>query len=246
MRIARALALAGIGARRKCEAYVLEGEVAVNGQVARDLGRQVDPDRDEIRFRGERLAFSERVYYILNKPAGYTTTASDPHAEKTVYELLPSELGMERPTLRLFPVGRLDRDSTGLLLFTNDGELANQLTHPRYEVGKWYEVRLARPLDSKARSQLLKGVQLEEEIARVEQVQSVSPNTVRLLLREGKKREVRRIFDQLGYRVISLCRTAFGPLKLGNLRLGQGRFLDSEEVAKLKRLTGSSGLNSIR
>ena len=231
MRIARALALAGIAARRKCEVFILEGLVTVNGETVRDLGRQVEPDKDEIRFRGKPLSSEPPVYFLLHKPAGYTTTASDPHAEKTVFELLPPEI-----KARLFPVGRLDRDSTGLLLFTNDGDLANRLTHPRYGVGKWYEVTLDRPLDPRARARVLRGVPLEEGPARAERVEAVSARTVRLLLREGRKREIRRIFQQVGYRVEALCRTDFGPLKLGSLPPAKGRMLTPPEVAQLKRL----------
>ncbi len=229
MRIARALALGGIAARRKCEAFILEGQVTVNGEVVRDLGRQVEPGKDEIRFRGKVLSSEEPVYFMLHKPAGYTTTVSDPHAEKTVIELLPP--GMKA---RVFPVGRLDKDSTGLLLFTNDGDLANRLIHPRYGVGKWYEVTLDRPLDPRARARVLRGVPLEEGPARAEQVEPVSARTVRLLLREGRKREIRRIFQQVGYRVEALCRVEFGPLKLGRLAAGQGRLLSPGEVAQLK------------
>ncbi len=240
MRIARALALAGIAARRKCEAFILEGEVSLNGQVIRDLGRQVEPGKDEIRFRGKKLSFDLPVYFLLHKPAGYTTTLSDPHAEKTVQELLPADL---RSRARLFPVGRLDRETTGLLLFTNDGELANRLIHPRYGVGKWYEVTLDRPLDPKNQAKLLRGVVLEEGPARAEKVEPLSGRTVRLMLREGKKREIRRLFDTLGFRVEALCRIAFGPLKLGSLPSGQGRLLTPEEILQLKRLAPPSGLN---
>lgn len=229
MRIARALAMGGIAARRKCEAFILEGRVAVNGEVVRDLGRQVEPGKDKILFRGKPLIFEAAVYFMLHKPAGYTTTVSDPHAEKTVLELLPREIKE-----RLFPVGRLDKDSTGLLLFTNDGDLANRLIHPRYGVGKWYEVTLDRPLDSRARARVLRGVSLEEGPARAEKVEPLSARTVRLLLREGRKREIRRIFQQIGYKVEVLCRTDFGPLKLGKLAEGQGRLLSPAEVAQLK------------
>ncbi|MDO8730146.1 MAG: pseudouridine synthase [Candidatus Omnitrophota bacterium] len=235
MRIARALALAGIAARRKCEAFILEGLVTVNGETVLDLGRQVEPDKDEIRFRGKPLSSEQPVYFMLHKPVGYTTTVSDPHAEKTVIELLPPEI-----KARLFPVGRLDRDSTGLLLFTNDGDLANRLTHPRYGVGKWYEVTLDRPLDPAARARVLRGVRLEEGPARAEKVEAVSARTVRLLLREGRKREIRRIFQQVGYKVEALCRTDFGPLKLGNLPPAKGRLLTPAEVAHLKRLSAPS------
>lgn len=229
MRISRALALAGVAARRKCEAHVLAGEVAVNGEVVRDLGRQVDPARDAITLRGRPLTFQEKVYYLLHKPAGYTTTVSDPHAEKTVFALLP------RLPARVFPVGRLDRDSTGLLLFTNDGGLANRLTHPRYGVGKVYEAKLDRPLDRAALSRLRQGVRLEEGLARPEEVAALPSGTIRLLLREGKKREVRRIFEALGRRVVHLCRISFGPLRLGDLPPGRGRPLRPEEVRALQR-----------
>jgi len=213
----------------------LEGLVTVNGETVRDLGRQVEPGKDEIKFRGKPLSSEAPVYFLLHKPAGYTTTVSDPHAEKTVLELLPREI-----KARLFPVGRLDRDSTGLLLFTNDGDLANHLTHPRYGVGKWYEVTLDRPLDPKARARVLRGVALEEGPARAEKLEALSARTVRLLLREGRKREIRRIFQQVGYKVEALCRTDFGPLKLGKLPSGQGRLLSPQEIAQLKRLTAPS------
>ena len=229
MRISRALALAGIAARRKCEAHVLAGEVAVNGEVVKDLGRQVEPGKDRITFRGKPVAAEQKVYFLLHKPAGYTTTVSDPRAGKTVFELLP------KLPARVFPVGRLDRDSTGLLLFTNDGDLANRLTHPRYEVGKVYEARLDRPLEPAALARLKRGIQLEDGPARPERVELLAPGTVRLLLREGKKREVRRIFEALGYRVQALCRTSFGPLRLGDLPAGRGRFLRMEEIAVLRR-----------
>ncbi len=229
MRIARALALAGVASRRKGELHVTAGEVAVNGEIVRDLGRQVDPTKDRLTFRGKPLSFQTHIYFVLHKPAGYTTTAADPHAEKTVYELLPPL------PARVVPVGRLDRDSTGLLLFTNDGELANRLTHPRYEVGKWYQVKLDRPLDPKAKTELLSGIRLEEGTARAEKVERIGPKEFRLELKEGKKREIRRMFEVLEYRVLSLCRIALGPLRLGALPPGKGRLLTPSEVEMLKR-----------
>ena len=247
MRIARALALGGVAARRKCERHILAGEVTVNGEVVRDLGRQVEPGKERVAFRGRPISFQEKVYYLLHKPAGYMTTVSDPHAKRTVYELLPRELkSASKPTVgnkiaskgragpRVFPVGRLDRDSTGLLLFTNDGDLANRLTHPRYEVAKVYEAKLDRPLDSPALARLRQGVPLEEGLARPEEVEVLSSGVVRLLLREGKKREVRRIFEKLGRRVTELCRISFGPLRLGDLPAGQGRFLRPEAIQALR------------
>jgi 23S rRNA pseudouridine2605 synthase len=248
MRIARALALAGIDSRRKCEEHVRNGAVAVNGEVVKDLGRQVDPEKDTISFRGRPLHFGKFVYYILHKPKGYTTTAEDPHAKKTVYELLPRELvrgsrqAGEKRT-RVFPVGRLDRDTTGLLLFTNDGELANRLTHPRYGVAKCYDVRLNRPLEPANRQKILQGVKLEEGLAKVEKIKPLSRRIIRLWIREGKKREIRRVFEKLGYRVLALARIAFGPLQLGNFPPGRGRFLTSSEITRLRGgVTGGAAL----
>ncbi len=238
MRIARAMALAGVDSRRKCELYIKNGEVGLNGEIIFDLGRQVDIENDEMTFRGRALSFDRYVYYVLHKPKGYTTTALDPYAEKTVFELLPHKLAARTKNtadrIRVFPVGRLDRDSTGLLLFTNDGELAHRLTHPRYGVGKWYQVRLGRALDPRDAIRICRGVQLEDGTAKAEKLQSLSKRVIRILIREGKKREVRRIFEKVGYEVVDLCRISFGPLILGTLAPRCGRFLSSSEIRHLK------------
>jgi 23S rRNA pseudouridine2605 synthase len=243
MRIARALALAGINSRRKCEALISAGQVSVNGVIIKDLGRQVDPDQDLIQFRGKTVQFENYVYYVLNKPEGYVTTASDPYAEKTVFDLLPARLvpRTEKPMpsrTRVFPVGRLDKNSTGLILLTNDGELANRLVHPRYEVGKWYEVRLDRALDPRDKTRLLKGVTLEDGTAKAERIRPLTKRNIQLLLKEGKNREVRRLFEAMDYEVVKLCRVAFGPILLGNLPLGQGRFLGRKEIDTLRQASG--------
>lgn len=239
MRIARALALSGIDSRRKCENYILRGDVKVNGEVIKDLGRQVDPETDEILFRGRAIEWESRVYYAIHKPTGYTTTANDPFAKKTVYDLLPAKLVPKtgKPMAsrtRVFPVGRLDKNSTGILLFTNDGDMANHLTHPRYGVGKWYQVRLDKALDPRDGNRLLKGVELDDGMASAERLHSLSKRNHRLLIREGRNREVRRMFEALGYEVIELCRIAFGPIVLGEMPLGSGRFLSKKEVELLK------------
>lgn len=239
MRIARALALSGIDSRRKCEAYILRGDVTLNGVVIKDLGRQVDPETDEILFRGRAIQWESRVYYAINKPKGYTTTALDPYAKKTVYDLLPAKLvpktGKPMPArTRVFPVGRLDKDSSGILLFTNDGDMANRLTHPRYGIGKWYQVKLDRSLDPRDGGRLLKGVELEDGKAAAERLHSLSKRNHRVLIREGRNREIRRMFEALGYEVIELCRIAFGPIMLGEMSLGSGRFLSKKEIAMLK------------
>ena len=237
MRIARALALAGIDSRRKCETYIVNGAVRVNGEIVQDLGRQVDPENDEILYRGKSVRFEKFVYYILHKPAGYSTTASDPYAKKTVFELLPKSLvprTVKVERTRVFPVGRLDRGTTGLLLFTNDGELANHLMHPRYGVGKWYEVKLDRPLGPFDGRKLVEGVRLEEGWVKAEKIQKLSGRRMRLLIHEGKKREVRRIFEKLGFEVLTLCRVAIGPILLGDMPVGAGRFLTLAEAARLR------------
>lgn len=239
MRIAKALALAGIASRRKCEEFITRGEIKVNGQQVLDLGRQVDPESDMITFRGKLLGFDKYVYYVLNKPEGYITSAGDPHAEKTVYDILPRQLAprakpSDTTRRRVFPVGRLDKDTMGILLFTNDGDLANRLIHPRYGVGKWYEVRLNKAFDPAHKGVLLHGVRLKEGWAKVEKIRGISRRTVQVMIREGKKREVRRLFERLNYQVVRLIRFAFGPIVLGSLPLGSGRFLNKSEIATLK------------
>jgi 23S rRNA pseudouridine2605 synthase len=242
MRIAKALAQAGIASRRRCETFVTAGEVRVNGRVVHDLGRQVDPAVDRITYRGRTVSLrpcnTVHVYYMLHKPKGYTTTAADPHAQRTVFDLLPTSLGRTTRdgATRVFPVGRLDRDSTGLLLFTNDGVLANQLTHPRYSIDKWYDVTLDRPITSADAQRLLRGVRLTDGMARARQIAGRNTSRIRLLLREGRKREVRRMCDQIGYEVRALRRTSFGPLQLGSLRSGAGRYLQPTDCATLQAL----------
>ncbi len=239
MRISRALALAGIGSRRQCEVHVQNGAVTLNGETVFDLGRQVNLDEDTLTFRGKPLSFGRHVYYLIHKPVGYTTTASDPHAKKTVFDLLPPNLisgsRQARPDrTRVFPVGRLDKDSSGLLLFTNDGDLANRLMHPRFEVVKCYDVRLDRALEIPDERKLLKGIRLEEGMARIAKIRRLSRRILRLEIREGKKREIRRMFEALGYEVIDLMRIAFGPLTLGALTVGRGRYLTAPEIQNLK------------
>lgn len=243
MRIAKALALGGIDSRRRCEDFVRDGAVKVNGEVVFDLGRQVDPENDLIEFRGKALVFKSLVYYILHKPVGYITTASDPHADRTVFELLPRTLvsSTRQPRTshtRVFPVGRLDKDSSGLLLFTNDGELANRLIHPRHQIGKWYQVRLDRAFDPRDGRKLIKGIRLEEGMATVQKVRPLTKRILKVLIAEGKNREVRRIFEKIGYEVVDLARVAFGPIEIKSLQIGDGRFLTALEIKDLRKAVG--------
>ncbi len=243
MRIARALALAGIASRRKSEEHVRNGAVSVNGEVIRDLGRQVDLNQDAVAFRGRVLEFRRPLYFILHKPAGYVTLAQVPPGKKTVYDLLPRNLISEsrqpsQKRIRVFPVGLLDRDTTGVLLFTNDGEMANRLMHPRYGIGKWYKVRLNRPFEPNDRLTLLKGVRLRDGMTKAEKVIVESRRVIHIYLCEGRKKEVERLFEEMDYQVDELCRTAFGPLTLAHLPSGRGRFLSAPEVLALEKAVG--------
>lgn len=240
MRIAHALATAGLGSRRKCETFVTNGAISVNGEVVFDLGRQVDFEKDTILYRGKVLQAAPHVYYVLNKPEGYVVTAQDIHAKQTVYDLLPRHLvnatrqsGTNR--VRVFPVGRLDKDSSGLLLMTNDGELANRLIHPRYHVEKWYEVKLGRVWEPSDRQKVLQGFHSYDGLLRIEEVRPISKRGLMVELREGKKRQIRRVFKHYGHEVVYLNRVSFGPLKLGNLLPGRGRFLTSYEANELRK-----------
>ncbi len=240
MRISRALALAGIASRRKSEEHVLNGAVTVNGKVIKNLATQVDPENDFIAFRGRPLQFNKDVYYIIHKPSGYITRSKDKVTKKTVYDLLPRNLvsSSRQPKshrVRVFPVGRLDVESWGLLLFTNNGELANRIMHPRYQVEKVYEVKLNRAFDLRDKKQLLGGIRLREGMCKVKKVLPMSRRTLRVTLCEGKNREVRRIFEALNYEVIKLTRISVGPIRLGEMAPGSGRFLKPAEIEKLKQ-----------
>lgn len=243
MRIAHALASAGLGSRRKCEVFVTNGAVTLNGEIVRDLGRQVDFSKDTIAYRGKVLEAARNVYYILNKPEGYIVTAQDEHAKKTVYDLLPRQLvnATRQGTghkVRVFPVGRLDKDSMGLLLMTNDGELSNRLLHPRYHVEKWYEVKLNRAWDPADSGKAINGFHAFDGLLKIEQVRPISKRHVLVQLREGKKRQIRRVFAKFNYDVLGLVRISFGPIKIGRLYPGEGRYLTAFEAKQLREAAG--------
>jgi len=229
MRLQAFLARAGVASRRKAEELILKGLVRVNGEVAH-LGQRVGTG-DLVEVAGRRVELPQkRVVLALHKPRGYTTTRSDPHAEKTVYELLPEIPG-------LHPVGRLDRESEGLLLFTNDGELLFRLTHPRYGVRKVYRVWTERgTLPEAVCRKLVEGVALEDGPARALSCKPAQGGAI-LTLGEGRKREVRRMLQAVGYPVKRLLRLQVGPIRLGNLPPGKWRRLSEEEVAALLRET---------
>lgn len=231
-RLQKILARAGVGSRRACEELIREGRVTVNGRTA-SLGDKVDPTRDVVEVEGGRIPLDPTLrYYALNKPRGVVTTARDPQGRPDVSAYYP-----EGP--RVFPVGRLDQDTEGLLLLTNDGELANRLTHPRYGVEKEYLAEVeGAPRDRDLR-RLERGIELEDGVARAVSARRVartgSRSAVRLVMTEGRKREVRRMLGAVGLPVRRLVRTRLGPVGLGSLRPGAVRPLDPSEVTQLYR-----------
>jgi 23S rRNA pseudouridine2605 synthase len=226
------LAASGIGSRRECEQLIVEGRVEVDGQVVSELGACVDRQRQEIRVDGEPLSRPKLVYYAIHKPTGVVTTARDPAGRPRVIDLLPPGAG------RVFPVGRLDLASEGLILATNDGLLANQLTHPRHGVHKTYEVQVAGHPEPDVLAQLRRGVHLAEGFAHAVHVRLKShkkrSSILEMVLDEGRNREVRRLFARVGHKVQRLTRIAVGPIRLGDLPRGAVRKLSPEEVRKLK------------
>ncbi|MDR2754609.1 MAG: rRNA pseudouridine synthase [Planctomycetaceae bacterium] len=229
-RLQKFLALAGFGSRRQCEELIEQGRVEVDGSVAR-LGCKIDPVRNEIKVDGERLKKTQPVYLALFKPKGYLCTNHDQQGRARTLDLIPQKLG------RLFLIGRLDRDSEGLILLSNDGALSERLTHPRYGVSKVYRVQVAGELTQSSVNQLCKGMYLAEGFAKVSGVvikgQYKHSTILDMTLSEGKNREVRRLFARLGHKVLTLIRIAVGPVKLGKLTPGEWRHLTQQEVNQL-------------
>jgi 23S rRNA pseudouridine2605 synthase len=231
-RLQKALARAGLGSRRACEELIRAGRVTVNGRVA-ELGSRVRPDQDTVELDGGRVPLDPALrYFALHKPHGVVTTAKDTHGRPDVSAYYP-------PGERVFPVGRLDRESEGLLLLTNDGELANRLTHPRYQVEKEYLAEVEGTPTPRALSQLTRGVMLDDGEARAASARAVAGSkgraAVRVVMKEGRKREVRRMLDAVGLPVQRLIRVRVGPIRLGRLRAGEVRELDPAEVRELMR-----------
>jgi 23S rRNA pseudouridine2605 synthase len=236
-RLQRTLARAGFGSRRSAEQLIVEGRVAVNGRIA-ELGNRVDPRRDQVMVDGVPVPTDPDLRYLaLNKPAGVTSTLADRHAARSLVPLLP-------PGPRVVPVGRLDRESEGLLLLTNDGDLAHRLQHPRFGVDKEYLVEVEGAIPRSAVARLTTGVDLEDGKARAVRAGSVQRagehSALRVVMTEGRKREVRRMLAAVGFPVRRLVRVRVGPVRLGSLKPGTTRPLTAEEVADLYRTTGLS------
>lgn len=230
-RLQKVLASAGLGSRRQCEELITTGRVEIDRHVVTELGTKVDPKEQEIRVDGQALPKPKLHYYAVHKPVGILSTNSDPSGRPRVIDLLPAS------HIRLFTIGRLDLHSEGLILVTNDGELANRLTHPRYGVRKTYRVQVAGRPDKDVLLKLRRGVHLAEGKARVEEIEIKSHHkestVLEMVLREGQNREIRRIFAKFGHKVMRLIRVAVGPIQLGNLPAGASRPLSKDEVAAL-------------
>lgn len=244
VRLQAYLARAGVASRRASEELIRAGKVRVNGAVA-EIGSSVDPASDRVEVNGEEVTPRRIRWIAMHKPKGYVTTRDDPRGRKTVYDLLPEGLR------HLFHVGRLDRDSSGLLLLTNDGDAAHRLLHPRYGTTKEYWVDLASEPEVQELRQLVRGIELEDGLARAESVvfrNQLGPESFRyeIIMREGKRREVRRMFEAIGYPVVRLSRHRFGPIEIGRLAPGDWRYLTPEELGALGASTGSSPARSFR
>jgi 23S rRNA pseudouridine2605 synthase len=236
MRLGKYLAHAGVASRRAAEQLVFDGRVSVRGQTVKDPARDV-ADGDDVRVDGEPVSVKEHplLVYMLHKPAGVVSTARDPQGRRTVVDLVPS-------SERLYPVGRLDADTTGLILLTNDGELANRLTHPRYGVAKVYRVTVANPPVRPADIERLEnGVVLEDGRTAPAKARRIASDRFEITIREGRKRQVRRMAEEVGYRVRALERVQLGPLKLGTLASGGHRRLKVAEVEALRQQAKPAG-----
>jgi len=234
IRLNRYIANAGICSRRKADELIVAGVVSVNGEVVNELGLKVDPFKDEIRYNGETLKREKNVYVLLNKPKDYITTTEDPQERRTVMHLVE-----KASRERIYPVGRLDRNTTGLLLMTNDGDLADKLSHPRSNITKLYQVELSKSLSQGDLNKIQFGVELEDGLIKPDSVSYVQGGTKRevgIQIHSGKNRVVRRIFEHLGYEVVKLDRVVYANLTKKDLPRGRWRFLDEKEIIQLKHL----------
>ena len=252
-RLQKVLARAGVASRRKCEEFIVQGRVRVNGRVVTKLGTRVDAEKDRLQVDGKPVALAgARHYYLLYKPTHCLSTVSDPHGRRTARDLIPATVGGQ--SVRLYPVGRLDWESEGLLLFTDDGELTQRLLHPRYEHEKEYLVLVRGSLAKGDVEVLAQGISLEGEIRPAHasvRLKAANWNWRReprpkdaqwlsIVLKEGRKRQIRRMLEALGHEVVRLLRVRMGVLVLGDLAPGQGRWLKASEAIALRR---SAGLN---
>lgn len=237
IRLNKFLSQSGVTSRREADRMIAEGRITVNGQVVQVFGLTIDDEKDEVKVDGRRVKKDEQmVYLILNKPAGYLVSLKDPFGRPTIKDLLPSFKN------RIFPVGRLDYESQGLLILTNDGDLAHRLTHPRFEVKKIYLVKVKDQPDSLKLAKLEKGIFLDGKKTAPAKIVPLRISSRQTLLRveiyEGRKREIRRMLEAIGHRVLELRRIKLDGLSLGKLKKGQWRYLSPKEVGNLKKKVG--------
>lgn len=234
IRLNRYISNAGICSRRKADELIIAGVVAVNGVVVSELGHKVDPQKDEIRYNGETLKREKMVYVLLNKPKDYITTTEDPQERRTVMHLVE-----KASRERIYPIGRLDRNTTGLLLMTNDGDLADKLSHPRNNIVKLYQVELSKSLTQGDLNKIAFGLELEDGLIKPDSISYVAGGSKReigIQIHSGKNRIVRRIFEHLGYEVVKLDRAVYANLTKKDLPRGRWRYLEESEVVQLKHL----------
>jgi 23S rRNA pseudouridine2605 synthase len=228
VRLNRFLAAAGIGSRRHCDELIATGRVAINGRICASFSAQPSA-HDHVKVDGKLVRVAPALTIMLHKPAGVVSTRKDEHARDTVFDLLPQKFS------RLFNIGRLDAQTEGLLLLTNDGELAQGLTHPRYETDKEYEVTLDRPWDPALAPKLLRGIFLNGQRARIARLHPISPTRLRVVLQQGINRQIRRMFEAVGYRVKHLLRVRVGNLRLADLPRGHWRPLTKRELESITK-----------
>ena len=229
MRLNRFLAAAGVASRRKCDELIASGRVTINGQVCTDFSAQPN-EGDHVKVDGKLVQTEQRFTLMLHKPAGFVSTRADPHARDTIFDLLP------RKFPRLFNIGRLDAQTEGLLLLTNDGDLAQRLTHPRFKIEKEYIVTLDRQWDNALAPKLLRGIFLDGKRALIARLHPIGPTRLRVALHQGLNQQIRGMFYAIGYEVKHLLRVRMGNLRLGDLPRGQWRALTKRELAELQRL----------
>lgn len=228
MRLNRFLAAAGVGSRRYCDSLITAGCVTINGKVCTNFSAQ-PATRDHVKVNGKLVHVDPLVTIILHKPAGFVSTRKDVHARDTIFDLLPLKFS------RLFSIGRLDAQTEGLILLTNDGKLAQRFTHPRYKIDKEYEATLDRAWDPALAPKLSKGIFLDGKRARIERLHSITPTRLRVVLRQGINRQIRRMFHEIGYGLKRLVRVRTGNLRLGDLPRGHWRTLTERELENLGR-----------
>lgn len=239
MRLNRFLAAAGVGSRRYCDKLIAAGRVRINGRPCTDFSAQPST-RDHVKVDGKLVHASQPLHIVMNKPPGFVSTRSDPHARDTIFDLLPSKFR------RLFNIGRLDAQSQGLLILTNDGELAQRLMHPRYKIEKEYELTLERPWDPTLAPKLLRGVFLDSQRAKIVRLHSATPTRLRVVLRQGINQQIRRMFHEIGYEVKRLVRVRVGSLRLGDLPAGHWRLLTKREIESVEAAVPAANRESLR